>query len=93
MTGVQTCALPISQGRLRAVRDELPPPNALVPHEDTLPVTVSLGHEAAEFYRLEAARAAVREMLAGRRPWQPWGWRILNLLVWTRQLAIVHEPP
>ena len=60
------------QGRLRAVRDELPPPKALVPHEDTLPVTVSLGHEAAEFYRLEAARAGLPVHRYLRRLLESW---------------------
>ena len=48
--------------------------------------------ETAPYLRLPAARDAVTDMLDGRRPWTPWGWRILNLLVWTQAHAIDHQP-
>jgi len=60
------------QGRLRSVRDELPPPQALVPHEDSVPVTVSLSREAAEFYRVEAARAGLPVHRYLRRMLESW---------------------
>lgn len=68
------------QGRLRAVRDDLPPPQALVPHEDSVPVTISLSREAAEFYRVEAAKAGLpvhrflRRMLESWRASSPERW-------------------
>ena len=46
-------------GRLRAVKDELPPPRELIPREDSVVVSVSLSREAAEFYRLGAAKAGL----------------------------------
>jgi len=60
------------QGRLRAVRDELPPPRDLVPHEDCLQVVCTLGREAAEFYRLEAAKSGVPLHRLLRRLLESW---------------------
>lgn len=60
------------QGRLRAVRDELPLPQDLVPHEDSIPVTVSLSREAAEFYRVEAAKSGLSLHRFLRRMLESW---------------------
>jgi hypothetical protein len=60
------------QGRLRAVKDDLPPPRELVPHENSIPVTVSLSREAAEFYRLEAAKAGLPIHRFIRRMLESW---------------------
>lgn len=60
------------QGRLRAVKDDLPPPRDLVPHEDCVQVACTLGREAAEFYRLEAAKAGVPMHRLLRRLLESW---------------------
>ena len=60
------------QGRLRALKDDLPPPQDLVPHEDSVQVGVALGREAAEFYRLEAAKAGLPVHRLLRRLLESW---------------------
>lgn len=44
------------RGRLRLVPDTLPHPRELVPREDSVQVTCALSREAAEFFRVEAAK-------------------------------------
>ena len=46
---------------------------------------------AVPFLNLDRTRAALRSMLSGATPWQPWGWRILSLLIWTRLYRIDHS--
>ena len=60
------------QGRLRAVKDDLPLPRELVPHEDSVPVTIALSREAAELYRLEAAKAGLPLHRFIRRMLESW---------------------
>ena len=43
-------------GRVRAVRDFLPPPNELVFREEPIKVTIALSRRSVEFFKAEAAR-------------------------------------
>jgi asparagine synthase (glutamine-hydrolysing) len=44
------------------------------------------------FLALDRARAVIPAMASGVERWQPWGWRILSVLVWTRLYGIDHQP-
>lgn len=50
-------------GELRSVRDLLPPPDQLVPRDDTVKVTLSLSRRSVEFFKHEAKKHRV--------PYQP----------------------
>jgi predicted DNA binding CopG/RHH family protein len=43
-------------GRLKAVKDFLPPPDQLVLKEDSVKVTISLSKESIEFFKKEAKK-------------------------------------
>jgi predicted DNA binding CopG/RHH family protein len=46
-------------GRVRVVEDFLPPPEALVPREDNVKVTLSLSRRSLDFFKREAKRRRV----------------------------------
>lgn len=46
-------------GRLRVVDDFLPPPDALVPREDNVKVTLSLSRRSLDFFKREASKRRV----------------------------------
>jgi asparagine synthase (glutamine-hydrolysing) len=46
--------------------------------------------QTAPWLRIDAARQAIGDMLAARRPWAAWAWRIVCVLVWSRLLEIEH---
>ena len=41
-------------------------------------------------YEVTSPQAFEGLRLAGRRPWQPFAWRIICTLVWSRTFAIEH---
>lgn len=43
-------------GELRPVTDTLPPPDQLVPRDDTVKVTLALSRRSIEFFKREAAK-------------------------------------
>jgi len=46
-------------GRLRVIEDFLPPPDALVPREDHVKVTLSLSKRSLDFFKREAKKRRV----------------------------------
>lgn len=46
-------------GRLRVIEDFLPPPDDLVPREDTVKVTLSLSRRSLDFFEREARKRRV----------------------------------
>ena len=46
-------------GELRSVGDFLPPPDQLVPRDDTVKVTLSLSRRSVEFFKREAEKHRV----------------------------------
>jgi hypothetical protein len=46
-------------GELRRVTDMLPPPDQLVPRDDTVKVTLAPSRRSIEFFKCEAARQRV----------------------------------
>jgi hypothetical protein len=46
-------------GDLRRVTDMLPPPDQLVPRDDTVKVTLALSRRSIEFFKREAAKHRV----------------------------------
>jgi hypothetical protein len=46
-------------GDLRRVTDTLPPPDQLVPRDDTVKVTLALSRRSLEFFKREAAKQRV----------------------------------
>ncbi len=47
--------------------------------------------ESVPFLQLAIVRDTLPRMVSGQTPWQPWGWRILSLLLWTRIHAVDHR--
>ncbi len=43
------------------------------------------------FLDLARVRQVLPAMASGERAWQPWGWRILSVLIWTRLYGIDHR--
>jgi len=50
---------PVELGRLRVVKDFLPPPADLVPREDNVKVTLSLSRRSLDFFKREAKKRRV----------------------------------
>jgi predicted DNA binding CopG/RHH family protein len=46
-------------GRLRVIKDFLPRPDDLVPHEDNVKVTLSLSRRSLDFFKREARKRRV----------------------------------
>ena len=46
-------------GKLTRVKDFLPPPSELVPHEETVKVTLALSKESVEFFKEKAKKNRV----------------------------------
>ena len=46
-------------GRLRVVKDFLPPPKQLVPREESVKVTLSLSRRSLDFFKREAKKRRV----------------------------------
>jgi predicted DNA binding CopG/RHH family protein len=46
-------------GRVRVVEDFLPPPDQLVPREDSVKVTLSLSRRSLDFFKREAKKQRV----------------------------------
>jgi hypothetical protein len=46
-------------GQLRPITDTLPPPDQLVPRDDTVKVTLALSRRSLEFFKREAAKQRV----------------------------------
>ena len=46
-------------GRVRVIADFLPPPEALVPHEDNVKVTLSLSRRSLDFFKRQAKQRGV----------------------------------
>ena len=46
-------------GELRRVTDMLPPPDQLVPRDDTVKVTLALSRRSIDFFKREAAKQRV----------------------------------
>ena len=57
-------------GHLRVVEDFLPPPDALVPREDNVKVTLSLSRRSVDYFKREASKRRVpyQRMIRERKP-------------------------